>query len=242
LIAFCNGISISQIAGKLNVNIDTFLFVMKAEFKQLISEIEGTNTVKIGKVDYQLEQIDDMVKRRLNGESISFLAERYQNEYDALDNFFRTIRIKQDITSRIDIVEFLKKFHPGSKLISMDTNDLYNAIEMRVQCERKHVFQTTSNLLLGMRAWCIECYNEEVRITIDVIKDFLKEKRPGSILLSKEIEKNSDSKVVVQCPKGHSYLMKSRSKNCGIPYVLNVISALTSTCANSGSMVSLVSR
>ncbi len=199
------GEGLISISRELNINGDVLLVALKWDKKNNFKSNPIKKTIKIGHSEYVMELIDEMVRKRLDGETVQDLARLYKNEYEALDLFFKSINIKPNRINRKDIVDFLDHFHPGSELISYLNDGDNSATKMVVRCDRNHIFPSTTNMLLNNGVWCNECYREGVCVTLDDICLFLARYRQGSSLLSTEIEKNADSKVKIRCPKGHVY-------------------------------------
>nr|MDO8087057.1 hypothetical protein [Candidatus Sigynarchaeum springense] len=215
---------VPSIARELDVNMDILLIAIKLDKKSPVQEIKSKEFIRIGQTAYSMDQIDDIVQKRLTGKTILELARLYRNEYDALDLFLKGIQIKPIVINERDIIDFLDHFHPGSKMISYKSNSDINSAEIIIRCDKNHVFPTETNTLLNLRAWCNECYRNDVCITVEDIKAFLARNRPGSILISTDIEKNADSKVKIRCPKGHVYekvikkLWTSQCTECNLSF------------------------
>ncbi len=97
-----------------------------------------------------------------------------------------------------NVREWVSNNHLGASVLSDKIENIHDKV--KVQCENGHRFEIIVNTLMNKGNWCKFCN----RVTIYDLKCFLEKERPGSRLLGEEI-KGTNSRIAIQCPKGHIF-------------------------------------
>ncbi len=101
--------------------------------------------------------------------------------------------------TEIYVKEIIRNKYPKAILLSECVD---SQLKLKLICEKGHNFQISFSNILGDH-WCAECAGNK-KLTIEQVKEKIKEKRPGTICNFTEYKDNK-TKLDLICEKGHEY-------------------------------------